>query len=226
MRRIFVDKLTSIGAVNDGDNPDAQILFYKSNPVTTDESGEPTERHTMPDDPTADVAVEGLPENLPEPVIKALDEAAAELEKARAERDAEREQREQLAADVAKMRDEQLTERFTKRAGDLVSVLGESDEVPSILKELHEAAPEAYAKLDSLIGDAAKIAAESQNLMFKELGTSSDESDPVAKIRNIAKSILEDERDSFPTIEKARAEAWARNPDLFDEYRKTQRQVS
>lgn len=225
MRRIFVDKLTSIGAVADGDNPDAEILFYKSNPVTTDESGDTNERHTMPDNPTPDKG-EGLPENLPEPVVKALDEAQAELEKARAERDAEREQREALAADVAKMRDEQLTERFEKRAAELVAVLGESDEVPSILKELHEAAPEAYAKLDSLVGDAAKIAAESQNLMFKELGTSNDESDPVAKIRNIAKSILENERDQFPTIEKARAEAWARNPELYDEYQKTSRQVS
>ena len=168
----------------------------------------------------------GLPENLPEPVQKALDEAQAELEKARAERDAEREQREQLAADVAKMRDEQLTERFEKRAAELVSVLGESEEVPGILKELHNAAPEAFAKLDALVGDAAKIAAESQNLMFKELGTSNDESDPVAKIRNIAKSILENERDQFPTIEKARAEAWTRNPELYDEYQKTSRQVS
>lgn len=230
MNRLFVTALKSVGAVEDGDNPDATILLYKSHPENT-ESVEQPKGDTMskPDisglDPELQKAIdEYIAEQLtvepdeseqldiPADVQKVLDDKDAALAKERADR-------ESLEEIVAKMRDEQLTERFTKRAGDLASVLGAGDDVPTVLKELFNAAPDAYSKLEALLADAAKIADTSDRLMLKELGTSNDESDPVAKINMIAKAIHTDERDEFPTFAKAKAEAWRRNTELKDESR-------
>lgn len=322
MRRLFLSKLTSIGAVADGDNPEASIMLYKSRntaeflesrihssftqiaddmfgegQLTRDErialssgigsaldafrerveeaapnlysddpymqkaagdvavaitkylktknteSVEPTERDSMskPDltgldtelrkaveqhiaDEIAAAAQESesesvLPDDLPAPVVKALAEKDETLAK-------ERQAREALEADVAKMRDEQQTVKFAKRADDLAAVLGTGEEVPQALRELSEKAPEAYAVLDTKLEEAATMVKTSDALMFKQLGSSNDESDPVAKITAIAKTIHSEERDQYPTLEQARAAAWERNPDLFDEYQQTTRQVN
>lgn len=234
MNRLFIDELTSIGVVGKGDNPDADILFYKSANTESveqiegdsmsmpDLSGLTPELQKAIDDHIAEAiaAANGatpaesvLPDDLPAPVLKALTEKDEALAQERAEREA-------LQAEVSKMRDEQLSERFTKRAGELASVLGSGEEVPQILKDLHVAAPDAYAKLEALIGDAAKIIVTSDRLMLKELGTSNDESDPHSKITTIAKAIHKEERDEFPTLAAAKAEAWRRNPDLKADSRK------
>lgn len=232
MNRLFIDELTSIGVVGKGDNPDADILFYKS--VNTESVEQPEgDSMSMPDlsgltpelqkaidEHIAEAIAAGvvpdesvLPDDLPAPVLKALVEKDEALAQERAALEA-------LQVEVSKMRDEQLTERFTKRAGELASVLGSGEEVPQILKDLHVAAPDAYGKLEALMNDAAKIADTSDRLMLKELGTSNDEADPAAKINTIAKAIHKEERDEFATFAAAKAEAWRRNPDLKNDSRK------
>lgn len=153
-----------------------------------------------------------LPDDLPAPVLKAMAEKDEELAKERAEREA-------LEAVVSKMRDEQLSERFAKRADDLAAVLGTDEGMADVLRELAEAAPEAYAKLDATLADTAAIVKASDHLLLKEIGSSNDESDPVAKINAIAKTIYTEEKGEFPTMSAARAEAWKRNPDLKNESR-------
>lgn len=153
-----------------------------------------------------------LPDDLPEPVQKALADKDDVIAKERAEREA-------LAKQVQVMRDEQMTERFTKRAAELVGILGSDPEVAQVLKGLAEAAPEPFAKLDALLSQAARIAQEHDTLLFKELGSTEGDLDPIAKIEAIAKQIHTDERDQFPTYADAKAEAWERNPDLRDAVR-------
>ncbi len=230
MNRLHVKRLVSVGAVEIGDNPSAEILLYKSKSA---ESAEPRERDHMsrPDLSALDDAVrktieeyldeieanaveepEPVLTDLPEPVAKALAERDGEIVK-------EREARESLQKELDTMRDEQLTERFEKRASDFVAVLGEDDEIGDVLKDLASAAPDAYAKLDVKLAEAVTMVEASDRLMFKELGTSNDESDPKVKHLAIAKTIYKEEKDEFGTMALAKAEAWRRNPDLVTESR-------
>lgn len=239
--RLFITSLKSIGVVEAGDDPSAEILLFKSHPENT-QSVEQPERDSMskPDlsgldaelqkaiddhiaEAIAAAAVEPvepvLPDDLPAPVLKALTEKDEALAKERARVEA-------LEVDVAEMRDERQTEKFAKTANELAAVLGTDAEVPAVLRELSEAAPEAYAKLETRIAEAARMATISDSVLLKQLGSSNDESDPKAKITAIAKTIHSEERDQYPTMEQARAEAWSRNPDLYDEYQQTTRQVT
>lgn len=296
MNRLHITKLTSIGAVPEGDNPEASIMFWKRK-VSTDERERLAERGAALPDGSFPIATTGdlanaiqaygraknktaakahiirraralgatdrlpaewteknaesvpttkegqqmtkpdltgldpgvleyvqsleaqvqpaepaLPDDLPEPVQKALADKDDVIAKERAEREA-------LAKQVQAMRDEQMTERYTKRASELVGILGSDPEVPQVLKGLAMAAPEPFAKLDALLSQAARIAQEHDTLLFKELGSTEGDADPIAKIEAIAKEIHKEERDQFPTFVEAKAEAWARNPDLRDALR-------
>jgi hypothetical protein len=141
-----------------------------------------------------------LPDDLPEPVQKrlaALDEAVA---KANAEAASAK-------AETAKLVEERLAERFTTRAGQLRRILG--PDMAPVLKELAAAAPAAYDKLDAQLDVVAKLVD-----LSAELGDSAASGSANDKITAIAKSILEQERDHYPNMTQARAEAWRRNPDL------------
>lgn len=81
--------------------------------------------------------------DLPEPVAKALAERDEQIAKAEAKAATAEEA-------VAKLQDERLTERYTERAEKLSNMLGKPAEVAPVLKDLAKAAPEAFAKLDSM----------------------------------------------------------------------------
>lgn len=240
MRRLFIKNLTSIGAVESGDNPDAEILFYKHHPENTS-SVEPEGRIGMAEKPdlsgldpdlksavdayvaaeiekglTPDVDDQVSLDDLPEDVRKSIEDKDAEIQK----RDAEMAE---LRKDLESMRDEQLTERFTARAGDFASVLGNDDETGEVLKSLYKAAPEAYQKLDDMLGNTVAALKSETGAFMKELGSAEDVTDVSGRIDAIAKTLTE--ADPNLTHAQARAEAWTRNPDLYDEYQDSRRQV-
>ena len=237
--RLFVRSLTSIGAVGAGDNPDAAIMFWKSKdlPPETPEppEGRPTrsgmsldisvlaEEHqemvqkgldtlneeienlkaqvvelTPEDEPT-------LPDDLPEPVAKKLAEQDEAIAKATAEADSAK-------AEAAALREEKLDEQYAERADQLRSILG--DDMAPVLKALGTAAPKEWGQLSERLDVVAKMAA-----LTAELGDSAATGSAVAKIQAIAKTIHTDEREDFPTLVAAKAEAWDRNPDLVTQSR-------
>ena len=237
--RLFVRSLTSIGAVGAGDNPDAAIMFWKSKdlPPETPEppEGRPT-RSEMPldisvlaeehqemvqkelddltgsiDDLKAQVAEltpeeePALPTDLPEPVAKKLAEQDEAIAKANADADAAR-------AEAATLREEKLDEQYAERADQLRPILG--DDMAPVLKALGVAAPAEWGQLSERLDVVTKMAA-----LTAELGDSAATGSAVAKIAAIAKTIHTDEREDFPTLVDAKAEAWDRNPDLVTQSR-------
>jgi len=234
--RLFVRSLTSIGAVPAGDNPDAEIMFWKSK----DQPIEPLEgrdrRSGMPfdisvldeehqelvqkelDTLTGDIEdlkaqvteltveeEEELPADLPEPVAKKLAEQDEAIAKANADADAAR-------AEAATLREEKLDEQYTERADQLRPILG-ADMAP-VLKAIGTAAPAEWGTLSERLDVVAKMVD-----LSAELGDSAATGSAVAKIAAIAKTIHTDEREDFPTLVDAKAEAWDRNPDLVDQSR-------
>lgn len=229
MRRIYLKTLESVGAVEAGDNPDAHIMLFKHRTDHVNaESVETTERQPMPDfdlsslEPEVAEAVQAhieaevakalegdepevVPADLPEPVAKAITEKDETIAK-------QAEALDGLSAKVAKMEDDRLTERFQTRAEALTSVLGNGEGAADVLKKLHLADPEAYAKLDERLGATAKILDSGDALMLKELGTASDGGSVEDRITAIAKEIKSENPEL--TMLQARAEAWDRNPEL------------
>jgi hypothetical protein len=209
VNRLTVNKIVSIGAVEDGDNPEAQIMFWKTKPeevskdfeLENDESRETVEPEgaVMPDEETVDTGLE-------------------DLEKARADLDAIREELAKARADIetrdeelAKERKERRTKEFLAKAEALTDVLGPAEEWAPVLDELDEKAPEALTKLEERLA-VVKGQLETSEI-FKELGRQEGSRTLEALVKS------KQESDPKLTEVEARAAVWQENPDLVAEAR-------
>lgn len=224
MNRLHISEITSIGAVESGDNDldDASILLYKSKAIEPEpgplvEKGVsmPFDIETLTDegkayvsDLEAKLAAYGeepaaLPDDLPEPVAKRLDEMTVAIEKERVEK-------ERMATELADLKDGIATEKWTERAKALEVLLGSPDDVAPVLKALAVDSPEAFTKLDAMFDTL--IVKDSMAPLFKELGSSAAEGTALDQIAAHAAKIRE--ADPSMTVVKARAQAWSDHPEL------------
>lgn len=223
MNRLHVRKLTSIGAVEAGDNEEANIVIYKSLETTEPEPGPLVEKgdpmpfdiESLSDEGKAYVsdleaklaALTGepaaLPDDLPEPVAKRLDEMTETIEKERVEK-------ERMAKELADLKDGIATEKWMERAKALEVLLGAADDVAPVLKALATDSPEAFGKLDAMFDTL--IVKDIMAPLFKELGSSAAEGSAVDQIAAHAAKIRE--ADPSMSVAKARAQAWADHPEL------------
>lgn len=223
MNRLHISEITSIGAVEAGDNADeSKILLYKSKstepepgPLIEKGVSMPFDIETLTDDAKAYVSEleaklaafgeepAALPDDLPEPVAKRLDEMTEAIEKERVEK-------ERMAKELADLKDGIATEKWTERANALAVLLGSPDDVAPVLKTLASDSPDAFAKLDAMFDTL--IVKDSMAPLFKELGSSAAEGSAADQIAAHAAEI----RKADPTISvaKARAQAWMEHPEL------------
>lgn len=219
--RLHVKSLLSIGAVEAGDNPEADILFWKSKQLEPDQ-GLNKEGDSMPDIESLDAAkariseletklaeydVEApaapLPEDLPDAVAKRLDDQDAAIAKAEAEKV-------DLAKTLARIEDERATERYTKMAEAYAPLLGDPAESMPVLKTLGTSEPEALAVLEAKM-EAGLERAEFAKLL-KEYGTTDAGGSATDQIQNHATEIRKENPEL--SLAEAKAEAWRRHPEL------------
>jgi hypothetical protein len=187
-------RLTSIGAVPEGDNPPAEILLYKKKGVRVDEPVVDVEEPVA--EPTE--IVEG-----PEVGFeKRIADAEAEIVKARDERDAAIKA---LADEVSKAR----WVDFAARAEKLEALLGPAKEVAPILDALEAKAPDAFADLEKRF-----TVALGRLELTKELGKPDQpEPDPDERKKAWVTKYVADHPDV--TVYKARDLYWKLNPDAL-----------
>lgn len=194
MPELFVTEITSVGAVDAGDNPEAHITFYKrKQSADSAETREPIvadklDLSALDDDlrtqvqkhlDEADAKVADLEQKVeeltPPPSEEDVEKAASpEVQELLAKQKAETaELRKRLDAEIAQRR----AEDFAKRATVLRPLLGgKADDVAATLNTLEAADPDAYAKLEKQLHAAAALVAESN--VFKELGGDGDDAAP------------------------------------------------
>ncbi len=218
MRRLFVDKITSIGAVSDGDNPQSKIMLFKTRDTDSVPTGEPVmdieEREafekTQTELETQVADLETKIAELTEEPVDVLKDAPDELREQFAK---QQEQIEEQAVELAKERDARLTAEFAKTAEKYIPVLG--DDGGTLLKAF-SAHDDEYktliAKLDTMVA-----VIETADL-FKELGVN-DQADPKSQIEALA---IEKQKDN-PDLTTAQARALVRTerPDLKQAERET-----
>ncbi len=239
-RRLHVTKLTSIGAVAEGDNPEAEILFFKSKtsePLEGRTHGggrvaETTIDLTSLDDDTkaaveahvaeADAKVAKLETQVSELEAKvpAVEEDILpdDLPEAVAKRLADQEDRiakaEAVAvaaeAKVEKAEDERLTEMYTKRAEELRAVLGDPIATGPMLKDLAAGAPDAYPVLDAALDTLVNM--DGFNTLLREHGDNGATGTAVDQILVYAKEIRKDDKNL--SLAAAKAQAWQDHPEL------------
>ena len=144
-----------------------------------------------------------LPDDLPDIVKSRLDENDATIAKMQAEKD-------QVATDLANLRDEMATEKYDERARALAVLLGEPSEVAPVLKALAASAPEAFGKLDAMFDTL--IVKDVMAPLFKEIGDSSATGSAVDQINAHATEIKKNNPEL--SMVAARAQAWTEHPDL------------
>ncbi len=239
-RRLHVTKLTSIGAVAEGDNPLADILFFKSKTSEPLEGrihgggsvAETTVDLSSLDDDTraaveahvadADAKVAKLETQVSEleakVVVEEEDILPDDLPEAVAKRLADQEDRiakaEAVAvaaeAKVEKAEDERLTEMYTKRAVELKPVLGDPEVMGPVLKDLASSAPDSYPVLDAQLDTLVNM--DGLNSLLREHGDNGATGTAVDQILVYAKEIRKDEKSM--TLAAAKAQAWQDHPEL------------
>ncbi len=251
MPRLTVKRITSIGAVESGDNPEADILFWKSATLPTkrktknssegrtnggghvdntldlssldEDQAEPilafvaglqkeaTEAAEKIAALEAQVVVEVEDDplvDLPEPVAKAIAERDEQIAKAEAKA---------VAAEtaVAKLQDDQATERYTARADELSNMLGKPADVAPVLKDLAKDSPVAFAKLDAMFDTL--LTWEGMDVLLKEHGDNAATGSAADTLTALAKDIQKDNKDM--SLADARVEAHHQRPELRVEMR-------
>jgi len=238
MPRLHITELTSIGAVESGDNPEAEILFWKS--TTTN----PPEGRKNGGGPVDTLDLSSLDKETAEPIlafVAGLQKAATEADdkiaaleaklevededdplvdlpepvaKAIAERDEQiaKAEAKAVAAEeaVAKLQDERLTERYTERAEALSNMLGNAADVAPILKALAKADQKAYDLLDARFDTL--LTWDGMADLLREHGDNAATGRAVDKIAAYAAEIRKDNKKL--TAADARAQAWRDHPEL------------
>ncbi len=220
MRRLFVDKITSIGAVEQGDNPLSRILLFKSREhdadsaatkekeMDIDEMGLDLETRTAINDEFEKLRAEiaELKGESADVMKDASESVRAEFAKQQETIDALQKAADDQAAELEKERDAALTAELTQTASKFTELLGDADEAAAMLKVMgDEAAGWLVSKLEAINGVMAK------SVVFEEVGKS-DAGDPADQIAALAKQKQEDN----PTLTDAQARALVRTerPDL------------
>lgn len=206
--RLFVEKIESIGAVDMGDNPAAEILFFKRIPTQGGDSADSAGNGEA----SMELDLSVLDEPIRERVEKALADAESGRQEELAKRDTEiASLRKQLEAEAER----RLRDEATATAGLLEDLLGSPDEVAPVIADVAKAAPEAWGKLSAML----RAAAQRQDLaeFFKERGTGRAETEPVSKRDVFVKQYRE--RNPNATEYEARAAFWKANPEAVAEVR-------
>jgi hypothetical protein len=242
MRRLFVTRLDSIGAVEEPDNEPSKILFWKRKTThQPDEKGKVDQRSAgSADDKETDMSFDlsALDESIRDDVQKALDEGeaatarVAELEQedtspvdeadpeVQAEFAKANQRIEKLEADLAKERDARTTASYIEKAKEIPSLNVEDDDdfakAGGHLKALGEAAPESLDWMLERVAEVEAIASESE--LFKSLG-SEDAGDATASIEALAQEKIKEagfREDGSPKLTPAAARTLVRKerPDL------------
>jgi hypothetical protein len=209
MPRLWLRKLTSIGAVPEGDNPPAAIVLWKTKKGA--DLVEETEKAADAVEPEVEAVAEpeAVAEVEEDGIAKRIADAEAEIRKARDERDAALQA---LTDEVAKRRHTD----FLAKARTLEPLLGPADETAPQLDALDAANPSAYAELEKRL----QVALGRLNLT-KELGTAGEEgADPIRKRDAWVRKYVLD----HPEISEvaARALFWKANPEALEAQREDQ----
>ena len=221
MKRLFVRSLKSIGAVDEGDNPGADIVFYKrredapseGTPSASADSVDPVEENRMTEEvietvPDEEPVAKADEEAVEEPVEKEIDETASEIAKREEELAKRDEEIAKLRADLESVQFEKRTAEWVEKAKPLEDLLGDPAEIGAVLRDLDTADADALAKLLGPLTAAAQRA--ELGAVFVEKGVdASGEVDPISK----RDQWVEKNRSDFPTEAAARAEYWKRHPD-------------
>ena len=224
MNRLHIDEITSIGAVESGDDPEATILLYKSKETIEPAQGLLEKKEgSMSGFDVESLTDEGkefvaglqatiaafseepaaLPDDLPDIVKSRLDENDATIAKMQAEKD-------QVSTDLGNLRDEMATDKYDERAKALAVLLGEPDEVAPVLKALAADSPEAFGKLDAMFDTL--VVKDVMAPLFKELGSSAVEGSAADQIAAHVTEIRK--ADPSISVAKAKAQAWHDHPEL------------
>ena len=239
MNRLFVQRITSIGAVEEGDNPGAHIMLFKRRTTTPDvkvvkpvkSTDSASSKGTVMDltklrlSDEAIVVVEAEFEKLrseiekltkpdPEDILKGLDdEVKAEFAKRAAEIAEMKKAAAETTEALAKERDARLTAEFVKTATKYETILGAADEAGPMLKAL-ATDDDAFEWLTKKLDAVTAIVKASD--VFKELGVASED-DPVTLIETLAKEKMKD--NSKLTLAQAKVLTRKERPDLRDKER-------
>jgi hypothetical protein len=234
MPRLLVKEITSVGAVEEGDNPGAEILFFKrkdhkatevaKESRTTAETEEASmarpDLSSLDDEVRAPLetyldeleAQQPVVEPDPEEVVKAAPEEvqeiiakqASELEELQKQAD---EDRKELETEIAKRR----TAEFTDLAKSYEAVTG-PDAGPH-LDAIEASVPtETFDWLKERLNATAAVL-EADTVLTKAIGgdTSGD------RLESLVKAKMDSDPDL--TVAQARSKVWRENPDLVEEVR-------
>jgi len=224
---LYVEEIVSIGAVDAGDNPEADITFWKRHPRSRDTadtkeqdmaeldlSGLPEEtvdainKHVAALETERDEALAALPEE--DPAEKAVADASDEVKELIAKQRADlAAQSDALDTEIAKRRD---TEFIAKtRADKLEVLLGKAEDVGPLLRRLDDADPEAFKAVYQAIATAAQR--DDLAKMFTELGSNDGEKADYEGQRDawVAKQRKDGSDDTVIELRKQFVE---RHPDL------------
>lgn len=232
--RLFVDELVSVGMVAAGDNPEAEVLIYKSHNRLDETQTSRIENSagsaTSTREVTMDLSViedQDIRKSV-EDHIAGLESQISELtaptddEVVKAESDQvqefiakQQEELETLRKDLDVERATRRTAEFVAKAEPLVGLLGKADEMGPILADIAEKAPESYEKLEGALVAAAQR--EDMAKLFSELGAGEGEADadPIAR----RDAWVEKNKQDGETVTQARSRFWNENPDMVEESR-------
>jgi hypothetical protein len=224
MNRLHISEITSIGAVESGDNDldDQSILLFKSKSIEpapglpVDKEGSmPFDIDTLTDEGKEFVAglqaqvaalseePAALPDDMPDVVKAKFDENDATIAKMQSDN-------ERVSKENAALRDEMATKTYTARAEALAVLLGDPDEVAPVLKALASDSPEAFGKLDAMFDTL--IVKDVMAPLFKELGDSASDGSAMDQVSAFTAEIRKNSPDLSPA--DARAQAWRDHPEL------------
>jgi hypothetical protein len=225
--RLFVDELVSVGMVKAGDNPESEVVIYKSH--NSNSHGE-SQLESPPIDKNAESVPQTEKVNMDLSAIedqdlrKAVEARIADLEAQIPEtddvaKDAEPEVQEFIAKlqesqeDLQKQLDDERTARRTAeyvvKAEAFTGLLGKAEEIGPVLADLADKAPDSFAKLETALDAAAQR--KDMAKLFSELGSGEGEADadPIAK----RDAWVQANKASDETSEQARARFWKEHPD-------------
>ena len=227
MNRLHIDRLTSIGAVTAGDNPESKIMFWKRKDNEpgqgqVEKQGEPMSEpfdvDSLSDEAKAYVSdIEAklaaaltteedpvpLPEDLPDIVTKTLDDQTAVIEKDQVEKAA-------LLKRVADLEDGIATDKFVARAKETEALTGDVEVAAQMFKAIDKGAPEASATLHTIIDGL--IVKDVMAPLFKELGDATAVGSATDQVTAYATEIRKNSPDT--SMVDARAQAWRDHPEL------------
>ncbi len=230
--RLFVDELVSVGMVASGDNPEAEVVIYKSRDSDTRQLESPPTNNTAGSGPLEEKVNMDLSVIEDADIRKAVADHVASLEAQIPEpapedvaKDADPEVQEFIAKlqesqeDLQKQLDDERTARrtaeYVEKAKAFTKILGKAEDMGPVLADLADKAPDSYAKLEPALQALAQRT--ELDSLFKELGSgeAEGETDPLSKRDAwVAKN-----RQDGETVTQARGRFWDAHPEAKQESR-------